>query len=1033
MERSRVDSWALALCLTALAAGCSETPAPADVPRADQVPVDAASDRPATDATVDAAADASDDASTTDASPDAAPDVPPDVSTDVASPDDAPDASDDVACLPGQVVCGGSCTDLQSDPANCGACATRCAAGQTCAAGACACPTGQTSCGGACVDTQSDPAHCGACGAACADRQTCAAGACACAAGLTLCSGQCVDPQTSPAHCGACGRACATNAGTSANACAAGACSPTCAMSYFDCNGDPADGCEVDARGDAANCGACGRACATNAGTGANVCVAGACSPTCAAGFADCDGDPANGCEADTRTSGSHCGACGRACAGMTACSAGACVMTCPAGATLCTNQCVALASDPRNCGRCGAACAVARGVAACAAGACSATAVAACDAGFGDCDRAAANGCEVSTNTTAAHCGRCGAACPGGHGCQGGRCVPCGTAGVDCPPALTAAVVQSNTRVLLRFSEPLDAASAAAAYFSIAPSLAVTGASFGATRDLVLLDTAAQANNTAYTVTARRADTNGDSFIDGRDALVKDVAGNPIDAAARTASFVGMGAEVYAITDVIVTDNIGGASSAYTGLASGAACVGPYVPGETGSRLTASDVNIGIGGSTTGILVRYARVRRDAATPVLTGITAQRWANWNVSCPAGYVRANGTSRGIQGALSTGTDSACWRIGLCVRYEPVNAAATFVTNLALSVSADSDAPCAPFCRANDGSWSMARDALDLHRGCGDGRFVHLCVNRAAPRWPPMPARLAATDAEKLAALASWAPRIYTATGERYNASSVEWAWPNLERFRAADGRYWLRTRASLPTPSDTLPFFAGDLATAPIYAYWADKTFTVSGATTQAVDLIYYAYYPYNRGKEVLSTVYGNHVGDWEHVSTRLTPQYDFARGWSLQPDLFFIASHDFGELYRWADAPRSGTHPVVYAAWGSHGMWSTAGRHVYQTLPGGVDLVDDCSAGPAWDTWNRFVALDYFRQAGLGGATWPRWMGTAFDGPGAGDPANPGAGAIYRWGNTEQGCVPSLGVCRLENGPTGPVSKGVWGTNELR
>ena len=41
----------------------------------------------------------------------------------------------------------------------------------------------------------------------------------------------------------------------------------------------------------------------------------GACAVTaCAANFADCDGNAANGCEFDTGASLAHCGACGRAC-----------------------------------------------------------------------------------------------------------------------------------------------------------------------------------------------------------------------------------------------------------------------------------------------------------------------------------------------------------------------------------------------------------------------------------------------------------------------------------------------------------------------------------------------------------------------------------------------------------------------------------------------------------------------------------------------------------------------------------------------
>ena len=44
----------------------------------------------------------------------------------------------------------------------------------------------------------------------------------------------------------------------------------------------------------------------------------------CAAGFADCDANPANGCEASTLTSAEHCGGCGMACASGV-CAAGRC------------------------------------------------------------------------------------------------------------------------------------------------------------------------------------------------------------------------------------------------------------------------------------------------------------------------------------------------------------------------------------------------------------------------------------------------------------------------------------------------------------------------------------------------------------------------------------------------------------------------------------------------------------------------------------------------------------------------------------
>ena len=53
-------------------------------------------------------------------------------------------------------------------------------------------------------------------------------------------------------------------------------------------------------------------------------------------------------------------------------------------------------------------------------------------------------------------------------------------------------------------------------------------------------------------------------------------------------------------------------------------------------------------------------------------------------------------------------------------------------------------------------------------------------------------------------------------------------------------------------------------AGAPVYAFYAEKGEGV-------VDLVYFFWYPYNRGKEVLDTIWGNHVGDWEHITVRLT------------------------------------------------------------------------------------------------------------------------------------------------------------------
>ncbi len=73
----------------------------------------------------------------------------------------------------------------------------------------------------------------------------------------------------------------------------------------------------------------CSPACVNPHGTTA--CEGAACVPACAAGYGDCDGDPADGCETPTTTT-ANCGTCGKVCtsdAGAATCNAGACETSC--------------------------------------------------------------------------------------------------------------------------------------------------------------------------------------------------------------------------------------------------------------------------------------------------------------------------------------------------------------------------------------------------------------------------------------------------------------------------------------------------------------------------------------------------------------------------------------------------------------------------------------------------------------------------------------------------------------------------------
>lgn len=284
-----------------------------------------------------------------------------------------------------------------------------------------------------------------------------------------------------------------------------------------------------------------------------------------------------------------------------------------------------------------------------------------------------------------------------------------------------------------------------------------------------------------------------------------------------------------------------------------------------------------------------------------------------------------------------------------------------------------------------------------------------------------------SDADKAEILARYAPRLWFRTDEAYFPSSVEWAYPYLKRVRIG-GKYWLVTKSPIvgdyylagPNYEEVYEhsFFRGDLESAVIYAFWVEKMIGPEGAEVAHVDLVYFIYYPYNKGKNCGGVRYENHVGDWEYMVVRL------AGSDPDDPLQVALSAHDFVGIYDWADIDKAEeTHPVAHVAWGSHGIWKDEGDHHYDTIV--CELHDYCNKGSAWDTWNHIETFDFNRRRGLGGSRWPVWMSDAFTEPGAENPYYPGAGAVYRWGNEEDFCW--AWACVLTTGPTGPISKGVF------
>jgi len=177
-------------------------------------------------------------------------------------------------------------------------------------------------------------------------------------------------------QCGACGNDCTTLANTANQVCdtsgAGPQCGYDCSEGFADCNTDPADGCEV-ALGTVDNCSDCGDSCLA-ANASASTCDAGSCTLVCDQGYDDCNDTYADGCETQLHTD-ANCASCGDDCSTRYANASGSCdaeAGTCVFGGCL---------DD------------------------------------YGDCNGDTADGCETALTSTD-HCGACDVTCQPGQAC---------------------------------------------------------------------------------------------------------------------------------------------------------------------------------------------------------------------------------------------------------------------------------------------------------------------------------------------------------------------------------------------------------------------------------------------------------------------------------------------------------------------------------------------------------------------------------------------------------------------------------------
>jgi hypothetical protein len=369
--------------------------------------------------------------------------------------------------------------DLLSDPRNCGGCGVVCSSG-VCVRGRCGagttdagaptdgprdpgtgadaglppsgtCVSPRSSCRDPagreyCADLTQDAANCGACGRTCPAGAICSRGTCVagtepipgdmCPLPSTTCrdatSGRayCADLSRDAANCGGCGRPCASGNVCQDSRCVASTTPGGCTAPQVSCR-DTTSLRELctDLSRDPAHCGTCNNRCPVDNVCERGVCVGGT-KPICESPLQLCkDATGTREYCADVTNDSSNCGACGRVCEAGLVCVRGECGKApepvCEPPFMSCTDPtglrsvCTDVTRDNANCGACGKVC---QQGTQCERGQCAPVSSPTCVSPSQLCKDAAGREACVDLSRDPANCGNCGVACASGV-CEAGRC----------------------------------------------------------------------------------------------------------------------------------------------------------------------------------------------------------------------------------------------------------------------------------------------------------------------------------------------------------------------------------------------------------------------------------------------------------------------------------------------------------------------------------------------------------------------------------------------------------------------------------
>lgn len=297
-------------------------------------------------------------------------------------------------------------------------------------------------------------------------------------------------------------------------------------------------------------------------------------------------------------------------------------------------------------------------------------------------------------------------------------------------------------------------------------------------------------------------------------------------------------------------------------------------------------------------------------------------------------------------------------------------------------------------------------------------------------------------------LEAYAPHVYLHPNESYFPSSVTWFFENgallyqkgsqtptpvaadgsnLPQGGGNDGGYWL----DLPVDGNQRENVKkGDLAGAKVYV----QAKPMLGGTV--TDLAVWIFYPFNgpaRAKVGLIPSIplgkiGEHVGDWEHVTLRVS-------NFSGELLRMYFSQHSAGT---WVDASRleyldgdGGNRPVAYASQHGHAFYPNAGTVLQGNSSLGIGIRNDCARGSRLDTGAgrcEVVSAEYL------GIKEPAWLGFEREwGPreeyDIGREINRAARILPR--SVRERLAKLVEKVLVGEGPTGPKMHGNWRNDE--